>query len=127
MIGQKEGYAEPERELGRLHPGPAELPPLVERPEAEAHMGQERPVEQDRAGGRLPDGLLQRQPSFHRGDGDISQRVVGIMQGDIGKQDKPAGQTDLTNAEREFAPWRCILDLRHDVFPESVSASAILK
>ena len=43
MIGQKEGYAEPERELGRLHPGPAELPPLVERPEAEAHMGQERP------------------------------------------------------------------------------------
>ena len=49
------------------------------------------------------------------------------MQRDIGKQDKPAGQTQLTNAEREFAPRRGILDLRHDVFPELVSASAILK
>ena len=104
MVGEQERDRQAESELGGLHPGPAELAALVERPEAEAQVGQERAVEQDRAGRRLPDELLQRQPSFHRRDGDIPQCVIGIMKRDIGKQDQPAGQTQPTKAEREFAP-----------------------
>ena len=49
VTGQQEWDGEAEDKLGRLESSPTESAPLVERPEAEAHMGQKRNVEDRRA------------------------------------------------------------------------------
>ncbi len=116
MGGEQERNGESERELGRLHPRPAELAPFVERPEAEAQVDRQRRIEKNRPGRRLPDQLLQREAPFHRIDGNISQRMIGVMQRDIDEQDEPAGQPDLAKAEPELPPRPDILDVRHEVF-----------
>src|ERR1700748_675957 len=54
-VGQQERNRESENELGRLQARPAESAPLIESPEAEAHMRQKRKVEDRRAGERMPD------------------------------------------------------------------------
>ena len=44
MIGEEKRNRKAEHELRRFEPGPAEMTPRIERPEAEAHMGEERQI-----------------------------------------------------------------------------------
>ena len=125
MVGQEEWDQEPEDELGRLEPRPAELPPLVESPEAKAHMDQERAVEKDRAGRRLPQQLLEREPHFHRIDRNVAERMVGEVQRHIGEEHKPARKPHPANADRTRASRRLgrgpnLLNLRRRIPPNHV-------
>ena len=49
VVGQEKRDSEAERELRRLYPGPAEMPPLVEGPEPKNHVNGQRGVKNDRA------------------------------------------------------------------------------
>ena len=98
MLGQQERNGEAEDELGRLQPRPPEMAPLVERPEAEAHMGRERKVKDRRARRRLPNELLDRKAALHRGDRNVAERVIGEMQRHIGIEDEAGREPDLTKA-----------------------------
>ena len=100
MVGEQERDDETERKLRRLEPRPAELPPLVERVEAEPHVGQERGVEQERAGKRLPDELLESEPALHRRDRDVAKRVVEEVKRHIGEEDEARGQPKAADVER---------------------------
>src|SRR5580700_859976 len=71
VICQQEWDGEAKDELGRLKSRPAESAPLVERPEAEAHMGQKRNVEDQGAWRRLPDQLLDCEAALHRANRNV--------------------------------------------------------
>src|SRR5580692_7367162 len=83
VIGQQERNGEAKDELGRLKSRPAESAPLVERPEAEAHMGQKRNVEDQGAWRRLPDQLLDCEAALHRANRNVAERVIDEMQRNI--------------------------------------------
>ena len=104
MLGQQERDGEAEDELGRLQPRPPEMAPFVERPEAEAHMGQERYIEKRRARRRLPNELLDRKAALHRRDRNVAERVIGEVQRHIGIEDKTSREPDLTKAWHA-GPW----------------------
>ncbi len=80
VIGQQEWDGEAENELGRLESSPAESAPLVKRPEAEAHMGQKRSVEDHGARRGLPDQPLDSEAALHCADRNVAERVIGEMQ-----------------------------------------------
>ena len=125
MVGQQEGNQEPEHELGRLEPRPAELPPFIESPEAETHMNEKRAVKEDRAGGRLPQKLLEDEATFHRLDGNIAERMVGEVQPNVSEQHEPAREPNPADAEpggasRRLGRWPYLFDLRHRVSPNHV-------
>ena len=106
VVGEQERDRQSENELRRLEACPAELPPFVERPEAEAHVGQERRIKRERARHGLPDQLLHPQALLHRRDGDVAERVVEEVQRHIGEEDEPAGEADLADARRMQAQRR---------------------
>src|SRR6185437_16975063 len=76
MIGQEERNGEPECELGRLEPRPAEPAPLIERPEPKAHMGEKRDIEGNRAWARVPDRLLEDKAALHCVKRNVAERVI---------------------------------------------------
>ena len=64
VVGEQERDRQAEDELRRLEASPAELPPLVERPEAEAHVGQQaRRREGARRGGTARSASGPRDPA----------------------------------------------------------------
>ena len=98
MIGEEEGNRKPEHELRRFEPGPAEMTPRIERPEAEAHMGEERHIKDHRAGRRLPDRLLDDEAVLHRFDRNVAERVIDEMQRHIGEKNEAGREPDLAKA-----------------------------
>jgi hypothetical protein len=101
VIGQQEWNGEAEDKLGRLESRPTESAPLVKRPEAEAHMGQKRSVEDHGARRRLPDQLLDSEAALHRVNRNVAERVIGEMQRHIDIKDEPGREPDLAKA------WHC--------------------
>ena len=98
VIGQQERNGEAKDELGRLESRPAESAPLVERPEAEAHMRQKRNVEDRRARQRLPDQLLDGEAALHCANRNVAERVIGEMQRHIDVKDEAGREPDLAKA-----------------------------
>ena len=82
----------------RLEPGPAEMAPRVERPEAEAHVGEERQIKDRRARRRPPDRLLDDNAVLHRFDRNVAERVIGEMQRHIGEENEAGREPDLAKA-----------------------------
>ena len=91
--------AQPQHELQRLDRLPAELPPLIERPDPETGVDQHRAIEHDRDRQELPEqGVVvdARGQRLHR---DVAERMVEEMADQIGKQHQPAGEADLPDAD----------------------------
>ena len=98
MIGEEERNPKAKHELGRFEPGPAETASRIERPEAEAHVGEEREIEDRRAGRRLPDRLLNEKAAFQRFGRDVAERMIGEMQRHIGEENEAGREPDLAKA-----------------------------
>ncbi len=89
VIGEQKRDGEAKDELRRLEPRPAELSALVERPETEAHVGQEGGVKRHRAREGLPEQLLDLEFVLHRRNRDQPQRMIEVMQGHVAEEHEP--------------------------------------
>ena len=98
VIGQQEWNGKAERELGRLEPGPAETAPRKKRPEAQAHVGEERQIKDRRARRRAPNQLLNDNAVLHRLDRNVAERVIGEMQRHINEKNEAGREPDLAKA-----------------------------
>jgi hypothetical protein len=98
VVGEQEWDGEAKDKLGRLESSPTESAPLVERPEAEAHMGQKRSVEDYGARQRLPDQFLDSEAALHCANRNVAERVIGEMQRHIDIKDEPGREPDLAKA-----------------------------
>ena len=76
-----------EHELQQLHRLPAELPALIQRPDAEPGMRETRGVEHDGHREELPERGMQLHPVRHRVQRDIAERMIEEMAEHIGEQD----------------------------------------
>src|ERR1700760_2062652 len=79
MKRDQRGDAKPQYQLQRLQRGPAELPALVERPQAKGGMDQRRAVEDDRHGGELPELCVVVDAVRQRIERDVAERMVEEM------------------------------------------------
>ena len=58
-----------------------------------------RAIKHDRDGQKLPEGLVIFNSFSHRAKRNVAKGVVEKMADEIGKQNKPASQTDLPDAD----------------------------
>src|ERR1700761_8168549 len=99
MGNDQERDAQAERQLQRLQRGPAELPALVQRPDAEAGMDQRRAVERDRHGQKLPEQRVVIDTLRHRIERDVAERLIEEMAAQIAEQPQATGEADLPLAD----------------------------
>ncbi|MEH2552997.1 hypothetical protein V1286_000526 [Bradyrhizobium algeriense] len=99
MRDDQHRYAEAKCKLQRLDRLPAELPALIERPDAERGVHQARGVEQDRDGEELPERGVQIDAARQRLQRDVAECVVEEMADQIGEQDHAADEADLPEAD----------------------------
>ena len=105
MRGNQRRNAQAEHELQRFDRLPAELPPLVKRPDSEAAMDQHRAVKHDRDRQELPEQEMVVQAPGQRLQRNIAERMVEEMADQIGEEDQPADHADLPDADasQEFS------------------------
>jgi hypothetical protein len=108
MVHQQERDAKAKRELGHLGPRPAEMTPLVERPQPQAKMRRQRDVKRRGAQNPLPYPFLDQQSGFHHGDRDVAQTVVQQVGPDIGEERQTGDQSQSSDGEREAPKYSTV-------------------
>ena len=93
------GNAQPQHQLQRLDRFPAELPALVQRPDAEPGVNEAGRIEDQRDGEGMPEQRVPIDAAGQRLHRDVAERVVEEMADQIGKQDRAGGQADLPQAD----------------------------
>ncbi|MET4796935.1 hypothetical protein ABIF64_009113 [Bradyrhizobium japonicum] len=94
------GDAQAQHELEWLDRPPAELAALIERVDAEPHMGERGRIEHDRDGEEPPERRVIVDPDLHGIDRDVAERMVEEMAHHVREQDDAADQPNLPHAGR---------------------------
>ena len=107
MTREPERNAQPEQQLRDLCSRVAEMPALIERPEAEREMNHGGGIERDVDDRNPPPPDVIPEPLLHQWVGDVAERVIEEVREDVGEHDQPAGKPHLSHADAA-QPRQCL-------------------
>ncbi len=99
MTGEQKRNAQAQDELGDFGRGVAEMPALIERPQAERHMRDRRGIERGVDDRDAPPPDVEVPPPIHGREGNIAERVIEEMREDVGEHHQAAGDAHLPHAD----------------------------